>query len=836
MISNKAENLRKLKRILINICLCAVLSLSAFGEQWRLHPTFSGDVERVIDTPEHVYLLSNNQYHYPWTVDNARRTMSLFRYEKDGEELVWLNRQNKLSGTVLQAAEYNPDKKYLLVAYDNGNIDLLHDNGDVTNIPGFMLADARYSKNVNAIGFNPSENMVLVATDFGYISIDDDKGEVLFTRELSRSFNGIASLGDKLVLADSEGLYAGLISDRSFTSFEKINGYRDVERVVRLGDNRIIVSQIYGWGGEVRALTLDAAGALTDKLLINYYIKSLELNRAGVTVSGYDEIWDIDKDLNMSHYPKYDEDKDTKLASWDQKTCYVARGMDGICIRRLGEDGAWTLVNEGIVPNASNAYKCDNMVYHPSYGMLVRNHGISQTFVSQDVNTPDYISSLKGLEWSPMSPAFRYPSPMFEQWNPKGIAVDPRNPDHVYSGSVLHGLMRLDLANPSNSLRLSRDNDPGKIGDRLVVVQPAFKEFEASCPFSAPAFDDYGNLWATWWDFDLWKGGQDCAEIWYWTPEDRLASQDAASYKPMKRIKLPGAGASNYSVIVPLHGASSRNILMYISGGWESCPIFIDHKGTLDNQNDDERTNIQHLIDQDGSEVDFAYILSVFEDASTGLVWLGLDKGVVNFRPADIIRTGGRVNRIKVSRNDGTNLADYLLDGVWINCITSDPSGRKWFGTNGGGIVVTSSDGTEVLRTYTSSGSELPDDAVYGICYNPDNNSMMISTDKGLAELYLSTATSSGSKSNAVAYPNPVRPDYFGYVTIEGLADNALVKIVDAGGGLIKEVGFAAGGEARWDVTNLNSKRVPGGVYYVMASGSPDGDSFSAVAKILVVN
>ncbi len=59
--------------------------------------------------------------------------------------------------------------------------------------------------------------------------------------------------------------------------------------------------------------------------------------------------------------------------------------------------------------------------------------------------------------------------------------------------------------------------------------------------------------------------------------------------------------------------------------------------------------------------MDFAYILSVFEDASTGLVWLGLDKGVVNFRPADIIRTGGRVNRIKVSRNDGTNLADYLL-------------------------------------------------------------------------------------------------------------------------------------------------------------------------------
>lgn len=113
---------------------------------------------------------------------------------------------------------------------------------------------------------------------------------------------------------------------------------------------------------------------------------------------------------------------------------------------------------------------------------------------------------------------------------------------------------------------------------------------------------------------------------------------------------------------------------------------------------------------------------------------------------------------------------------------------------------------------------------------------MMISTDKGLAELFLSTSAGGDSDNKAVVYPNPVRPDYFGYVTIEGLADNALVKIVDAGGNLIKEVGFATGGEARWDVTNLNSKRVPGGVYYVLASGAPDGEGFSTVGKVLVVN
>ena len=114
---------------------------------------------------------------------------------------------------------------------------------------------------------------------------------------------------------------------------------------------------------------------------------------------------------------------------------------------------------------------------------------------------------------------------------------------------------------------------------------------------------------------------------------------------------------------------------------------------------------------------------------------------------------------------------------------------------------------------------------------------MMISTDKGLAELYLSAASSDESgKNNVKSYPNPVRPDYYGYVTISGLADNALVKIVDAAGNLIKELGFAAVGETTWDVTNLNMKRVPTGVYYVLASGGPDQNAFSSVSKILVVN
>lgn len=811
------------------------MPLLLYAEQWRLHPTFDGDVERIIDTPDYTYILSNNQIYMPSSRDNASRTMALFKYDKEAEELIWLNKQNHLSGTIVQAAEYNFTKRYLLVAYSDGNVDLIHDDGEVMNVPGFKMSSDQYATNVNGVSFWPNDNQAFLATDFGYVVINDADGSIAFSRVLGKGFNSATRIGKHVILTNEEGLYKGLVNDRNFLDFEKNDSYRDVYRAVRLSDNKLIVNQIYGWDGEVRCLEVDDAGNVSDKLLVNYYIKSLEPNRSGVTIAGFDEIWNVDESLNLQKISKDPEDKDSKASSWDLKDYFISKGRDGLIVRTPSDEG-WVVKNERILPNASNAFISDNMCYHPQYGLLVRNHGIDNKFVSIEVNAVDGISALSGLTWYPMSTTYKAPSPMFEQWNPRGISVDPLNPQHVYSGSSLHGLMRLDLENPEKSLRLGRANDAGNIGDNFVVIQREFEKFSNLCSFSTPMFDTYGNMWTSWYDFDLYDEDKDALEIWYWSKEDRLATENASNFRPLKKWKVPGASVSKGQIVIPLKTASAKNILMYLPGGWEGYPVFIDHKGTFDNQDDDERVDIKAFTDQDGSTVEFSYIFSYYEDTATGQVWLGHDRGVFNFRPSEVMKTEGRVNRVKVSRNDGTNLADYLLDGVNVNSITVDPSGRKWFGTGGGGVVITSSDGTEILKTYTADNSELPDNTVYGICYNPENNSMMISTDKGLAELFLSTAAGGDSSSNVMAYPNPVRPDYFGYVTIEGLADNALVKIVDAGGGLIKEVGLAAGGEARWDVTNLNSKRVPGGVYYVLASGSPDGEGFSNVTKILVIN
>ncbi len=73
-------------------------------------------------------------------------------------------------------------------------------------------------------------------------------------------------------------------------------------------------------------------------------------------------------------------------------------------------------------------------------------------------------------------------------------------------------------------------------------------------------------------------------------------------------------------------------------------------------------------------------------------------------------------------------------------------------------------------------------------------------------------------------------------MTIDGLADGAIVKIIDARGRLVRELGFAANGEVQWDVADMNHKRVSSGVYFVLASSGPGDESLSKATKILVVN
>ena len=84
--------------------------------------------------------------------------------------------------------------------------------------------------------------------------------------------------------------------------------------------------------------------------------------------------------------------------------------------------------------------------------------------------------------------------------------------------------------------------------------------------------------------------------------------------------------------------------------------------------------------------------------------------------------------------------------------------------------------------------------------------------------------------SNAYAYPNPVRPDYGGVISITGLMENTVVNIVDAGGNLVCKT-RSHGGTAVWDGRLPDGRRATPGVYSALCNA----DGGHTVVKILVV-
>ncbi|MDE5790465.1 MAG: T9SS type A sorting domain-containing protein [Muribaculaceae bacterium] len=819
-------------RILILLGILVLFLTSAHAEQWKLHPTYADYLQRIIDTPKYTYLLSGNQPYVAWAADYSMRTNSLFRYDKAEKEVEWLNIQNLLSAPVIVTAEYNFEKSYLMVCYDNGDIDLIYDNGNVVNVPGLKVADSSYSKKINSVTFTPGGNEAYVATSFGYITVNVDKGEVGTSRILDDELTAAVAFDDKIYFGTSSGLYR--MEPRG--EAEKVPDVGAVTKLYVLG-KRLYINSGTGWDG--RLLFIDAGDPAGEAInLASTYIMGVEPTKDGILVSGYGDMWSCDREGRVSHYSKPGDARGKLTSGCDGRKFWVNLGLEGLRqIEGEPESASWNVTAETILPNAANCFKSTAMAYSDTYGMLVRNHGYDYNFNSIATFPPDYISGLKGSYWTPYSIASKAADKMevLNVYNPSGLAIDPMEKDVVYCGSVLNGILRLNLADPSRSMRFGLVTDPAS-GNREYVgiaTPPSNPDIKTYVPFGAPSFDQAGYMWITYFNIDA--GAQ---EIWYWSPEDRKATTSDDTYKPMKKWVVPGLSGSNASCLLPLSSTSNRNIIVVTVFDNHVMKV-IDHKGTFDNQKDDKvYTFTKNIYDQDGTKFECKEYRTFYEDSSTGNVWVGTDAGVFYFNPSSINEAGDtRVNRVKVPRNDGTSFADYLLDGACINMITSDGQGRKWFATNGGGLTCTTPNGSQVLKTYTAENSYLPSNQVYGICYNPSSNSMMISTDAGLAELFLSEASvEGGGEERAVAYPNPVRPDYFGYVNIEGLEDGALVKITDSAGNLVKELGFADGGTIRWDVTNLNNKRVRSGVYYVLASGGPESSGFSAATKILVVN
>ena len=188
-----------------------------------------------------------------------------------------------------------------------------------------------------------------------------------------------------------------------------------------------------------------------------------------------------------------------------------------------------------------------------------------------------------------------------------------------------------------------------------------------------------------------------------------------------------------------------------------------------------------------------------------------------------------------MARNDGTDLADYLLTNIKCYDVSVDANNNKWVATIGSGLYRVSPDGSEIIEHLTTDNSDLPSNNVIAVYADPESNKVYVGTDLGLAIYHSGSTPARKDFDDVYAYPNPVTPEYTGYITVTGLMADSLVKITDSAGRVVFE-GRSDGGSVVWDGFDGSGSRVKSGVYFVYASSSASGSAQAAVTKIVVVN
>lgn len=401
--------------------------------------------------------------------------------------------------------------------------------------------------------------------------------------------------------------------------------------------------------------------------------------------------------------------------------------------------------------------------------------------------------------------------------NLSAITPDPSDPSRFYvsghKGSG--GIFRIDgskvtalynaLLNPDDMCSVLIDND---------------RNLSLYTWVSAMTFDDEGNMWYT-------NGNKesDCVlrciaadgTMLSFPTSDFIGYYNRA-YSLFGRLRISQYGS--YKWVVRTFSINSAAVCIY------------DDNGTLTDMSDDKHVTFSTLTDQDGNQYNPSYFTDLVEDRE-GAMWLltkigpfVIDDQVVAFNKPGVVR------RIKVPRTDGSGLADYLLGEVSCRCMVVDAANRKWIGTDASGLYLLSPDGLTTLAHFTTDNSPLLSNRICSLCMDDESGMLYIGMAGGVCAYQTDVLQDVADNSGLYAYPNPVRSDYTGDLTIAGFRDGSTITVSDALHHVVMRQ-RSEGAVIRWNLEGNDGRRVRPGVYYIDAieEGGSRGKSF----KILVM-
>ena len=764
--------------------LCVSFGLFAQVEtgSWRLHTATMRALD-IAQDDEFVYTAYEN---------------GLMKYHLATKEKTLLNKMNGLSDILLSCIYYDTLDQALYIGYKNGNIDKISGN-TVINIPAIKLASISGSKKINR--FYRFGTTVYIATDFGVVLVNPLKNEIKDTYYPTNSVQPIVDIEikDQQILALSPSkLFIGNIGDvllpspQGWTQDIRVpmvfnSTYAAIEKV----NEEVFVLQKSNAFGNDTILKLTP----TEFVYFDYYSVGLEI--ANLT----------------QHENKLDVLADGALLTYNSSGQLIESALSfylGIYFRPnqmvVLENGEKWMADEFSGPiRVIGAYSYEKVTYPGP----PRND-----FYAMDWNKGKLAIASGRLEFK--SPGFlRHGYYLFqdENWSYNDnttlsqwqgidihdfidISVNPKNPEEVAVST--YSAFPVSIINTADNSCSVYDQTNSPI--QLSLAGNGWSLASDVC------YDTKGNLWVL-------NGWSDRPLVVKRADNTWSAFDCGVEARNKYTTRMVSDKDQNLWFATETNGLFGYN-----------------YSETLDNIGDDFHINLTTGDYSGALPSENVTALAVDLD---GELWIGTDAGfaVLYNTTGSFTANPGDYNaqRIKV-RFEGN--VEYVLGSTHITDIEVDGGNRKWMATAGAGLVLLSSDGSEIISQFTKENSALISNNIYDIKMNQETGELFIITDLGLVSYRSDASQDDADYSSTKVFPNPVRPGYEGLITIQGIRYDSDVKVTDVSGNLIFKT-TSNGGTATWDGKRVDGTKVESGVYLIWTATN-EGSS-NKVGKVVVV-
>ncbi len=729
---------------------------------------------------------------------------NLFVYDRETTEVQLLSKLTGMSDKTVWRMGYSEQQRSVCFVYDNGNIDLLRSDGEMVNVSQLKSANDG-SLVLNSLCV--SDNLALLAVGDGVVIVDVAKGEVKNYCRLGMNVKCAAAVGDTLFVAtNGEIRFASLLGNVSDPAQWQTLCKASVVSFHSFGDG------FYARTGNAdeglarglwyvaapdadgqRAMTHVVAGEQTTAFCAG----SEMIFSNGSTVRLYEKA----RPTQMKEHFTIEE-KPTQLTRDASGTYWAARGTDGLVAYRASE-GTLQPVGERLGGYGPRR----DLFYYMKYEgeRLLVAGGRLDPF--DRVHYSGTALVFENGEWTSFQEDGIRDITKLLYRDATSIAQDPFDASHHYVSTGGTGIY--EFRDGKFVKQISLHNSP--LRTAAHDGSPYYVRMDGL------TYDDEGNLWMV----NNSLGDSVLRVMKADGTWDKFYFDGLKNAPTCEKILRDSKGR--------LWICSRRTVSNHTAG-----LLCFDNNGTVSNKNDDVSMYRTSVTNQDGTSYSLDGVYSLAEDMD-GRIWVGTAVGLfVIDNPEEWMEKDFLITQVKVPRNDGTNYADYLLNGMAITAIAVDGANRKWIGTENNGLYLVSPDGVETIHHFRADNSPLISDFIYSIAPNLRTGEIMIGTNLGLVS-YQSEAMASAenlSEGNLKVYPNPVRPEYSGSVTLTGLTADADIKVVSTGGQVVAS-GTSVGGGYVWDVCNFNGRRVAPGIYYFMIS-TADGKTGVAAAVTVI--